>query len=422
MSRVVFLQLYRLAILCAIVWIVRVHHARLRIEGDKPVALAEAQRWFTNAAELKLDVSARGGLHVLGTNGDALGYLVRTLPEAGHIIGYCGISDALVALDREGRVFGFRIRGSEDTRQHVADVNDDRFFRKTWNGMTWEQVAGMNLKQAGVEGVSGATMTSMAVAEGIVQRFRAAQSGLQPPPMRFSGRDAGLACVLVAGLWLTFTKREGRHRWRQWFQWIVIGYVGFVNGDLLAQSLFAGWAKSGIGWRMAPGLALLAGAALVVPWIAKRPVYCHQICPHGAAQEIIGRLVPRRWRVQLPASLDRGLRWLPGLLLAFVLIVVMLPLDFELAGLEPFDAYIFRTAGVATIAVAVAGLIAAAFVPKAYCKYGCPTGALLEFGRSHGVSDRFSKRDVAALLLVLLALVMSWQHAVIHQFIYGPAI
>ena len=64
MSRVAILQLYRLAILCAIVWIVRVHHARLRIEGDKPVALAEAQRWFTNAAALKLDVSARGGLHV----------------------------------------------------------------------------------------------------------------------------------------------------------------------------------------------------------------------------------------------------------------------------------------------------------------------------------------------------------------------
>ena len=164
MSRVALLQLYRLAILCVIVWIVRVHHARLRIEGDKPVQVAEAQRWFPAATELKLDVGARGGLHVLGSNGVELGYLVRTLPEAGRIIGYCGISDSLVALDRDGRVIGFRIRGSEDTRQHVGDVNDDRFFRKTWNGMTWEQVAGMNLKKAGVEGVSGATLTSMAVA------------------------------------------------------------------------------------------------------------------------------------------------------------------------------------------------------------------------------------------------------------------
>lgn len=407
--------------LVAIVALVRIHHARLRVEGDRPVAVAEVQRWFTNATQLKLDVSARGGLHVLETNGAVVGYVIRTLPEADRIIGYCGISDTLVALDREDRVIGFRIRGSEDTRQHVADVNDDRFFRKTWNGMTWEQVAGMNLKKAGVEGVSGATLTSMAVAEGIVRRFRAAQGELRPPPLRFGARDVGLTAVLAAGLWLTFTKREGRHRWRKWFQWIVLGYVGFVNGDLLAQSLFAGWAKSGIGWRMAPGLALLAAAALVVPWLAKRPVYCHQICPHGAAQEIIGRMVPPRWRLRVPASLDRGLRRLPGLLLAFVLVVVMLPLDFELAGLEPFDAYIFRTAGAATIAIAIVGLVASAFVPKAYCKYGCPTGTLLEFGRGHGAADTFSKRDFGALFFLILATVMFWQHAAIHQFIYGPA-
>lgn len=419
--RVALLQLYRLGVLLAVAWLIRAHHVRLRVEGDAPVRPAEVTGWFTNAAELKLDLGQRGGFHVLDKDGAELGYLIRTLPEANHIIGYCGITDTLVALDREGRVLGFKIRQSEDTKTHVGDVMDDRHFKKTWNGMTSEAVAGMDLKQAGVEGVSGATKTSLAVAEGIVHRFRVAQGEMRPQPVHWGVRDIGLAVVVALGGWLTFTKRPGRERWRRWFQWVVIGYVGLLNGDLLAQSLLAGWAKSGIAWHMAPGLVLLAAAALAVPWAAKRPLYCQQLCPHGAAQEVLTRLAPARWRVAVPATLDRALRWLPGGLLLFVLFVVMLPLDFDLAGLEAFDAYLIRSAGIASIVVAVAGLIATVFVPKAYCKYGCPTGALLEFIRARGPADTFERRDLVAGLMLGMACLLHWQHAAIHAFIFGAA-
>lgn len=420
-ARAVLLQLYRLGLLLAVAWLIRTHHARLRAEGERPVQVEEVAGWFTNAAGLRLDLTARGGFHVLDKDGAELGYLIRTLPHADRIIGYCGITDTLVALDAQGRVLGFKIRHSEDTKTHVGDVMADRHFRKTWNQMTWDQVAGMNLKQAGVEGVSGATMTSLAVAEGIVHRFRAAQGELRPPPVRWGTRDIGLAAVLACASWLSFTKAEGRERWRRWFQWLVIGYVGFLNGDLLAQSLFAGWAKSGIAWRMAPGLVLLAAAAVLVPWASRRPLYCQQLCPHGALQEVVTRSAPERWRWTVPASLDRALRWLPGALLFGVLFVVMLPLDFDLASWEPFDAYVIRSAGVATILVAVIGLVAALFVPKAYCKYGCPTGALLEFVRARGMNDKFGLRDSVAGVLLLAGLAMHWQHAALFQLIFGPA-
>ncbi len=262
-------------------------------------------------------------------------------------------------------------------------------------------------------------MTSLAVAEGIAHRFRVAQGELRPPAVRLGARDFGLASVVALGAWLTFTKRAGRERWRRWYQWVVIGYVGLLNGDLLAQSLLAGWAKSGVAWRMAPGLVLLAATAFAVPWAAKRPRYCQQLCPHGAAQEILTRVAPARWRIRVPAALDRALRWLPGGLLLLVLIVVMLPLDFDLASLEPFDAYVIRSAGGATIVVAVIGLLAALCVPKAYCKYGCPTGALLEFVRARGPCDKFEPRDLVGGLLVGVAWLLHWQHAVIHTLTFG---
>lgn len=420
-TRLALLQLYRLSVLLAAAWLIRAHHARLRAEGDRPVSVDEVRGWFTNAHALRLDVAQRGGFFVEDDAGRALGYVVRTLPYADKIIGYCGVSDTLVALDPGLRVLGFTIRWSEDTKTHVGDVLTDRHFKKTWNGKTWEEVAAMDLKQAGVEGVSGATMTSLAVAEGVVHRFRAAQGELRPPPVRLGTRDFGLLLAVVLGGWLTFTRQPGRERWRRWFHWAVIAYLGFLNGDLLAQSLLAGWAKSGIAWRIAPGLVLLMAAALVVPWVTRRPIYCQQLCPHGALQEAIARHAPGHWRWRVPVALDRALRWLPSALLAFVLLVVMLPLDFDLAGLEPFDAYVIRSAGAATLSIAVASLLIAPFVPKAYCKYGCPTGALLEFVRGRGLSDRFAARDLAAAGLLLLAFVLQRYHTTWHALLFGPA-
>ncbi len=65
----------------------------------------------------------------------------------------------------------------------------------------------------------------------------------------------------------------------------------------------------------------------------------------------------------------------------------------NLADWEPFDAFHFRIAGLATLAIAIVGLTFSFFVPMAYCKFGCPTGAVLEFVRRTGRSGRWGKRD-----------------------------
>jgi thiamine biosynthesis lipoprotein ApbE len=42
-------------------------------------------------------------------------------------------------------------------------------------------------------------------------------------------------------------------------------------------------------------------------------------------------------------------------------------------------------------------LAASLFISQAYCRFGCPTGALLSFVRSSGSGDRWGRRDWAAL-------------------------
>ncbi len=414
------LQIYRLLVVAVIVLMIREHTQILRVQGDAPLTVEEVRTLLPAAARLAADLSPRLGLEVYDETGRRIGYAVRTSPLCDGVIGYRGRTDTLIVLDADQKVLGIRIRTSDDTREHVEDVGRDRHFMKTWNGMTWDQVSQMDLKSAEVEGVSGATLTSMAMANGIVQRFRYSTEQVNATEkigLQIAARDVGGAIVLIIALVMAFTSLRGRAWFRHGFQVLLIGYVGFFNGDFVAQSLLAGWAAGDVPWRLAPGMALIVAAALIVPWSTRRPLYCSHICPHGAAQELIGRISP--WSVHVPVSVARGLRWLPALLIAVVVLVVMQRLTLDLAGIEPFDAYLIRTAGAATIVVAVIGLVASLFVRQAYCKYGCPTGAVLEFVRSHGRADRFGRRDIAAGILVLFVTLLYFQHDPIHALIVG---
>ena len=91
----------------------------------------------------------------------------------------------------------------------------------------------------------------------------------------------------------------------------------------------------------------------------------------------------------------------PGVLLGLALVSVLIGWPLNLAAIEPFDAWSWRAAGVASIVIALVGLAASLFVPQAYCHFGCPTGALLSFIRSAGSSDRWTARDGTALILLI---------------------
>ena len=216
------------------------------------------------------------------------------------------------------------------------------------------------------------------------------------------GRDVGTALVVVFGLLMAFTKLRGVRWLRVAFQLVLIGYLGLVNGDLLSQALLVGWAQNGLAWRFAPGLLLLVAAALLVPLVARKNVYCHQLCPHGAAQQLLKKALPKRWRIGVPARLALVLRAVPFLLVLFVIVVGVTQLTFNLVAIEPFDAYLFRVAGWATITIAVVGLVASMFVPMAYCRYGCPTGAVLNFLLGGGQAGQvFTKRRAGAGVFVV---------------------
>ncbi len=319
--------------------------------------------------------------------------------------GYQGPTDALIILDSADHVMRIAIRSSYDNQPYVRYIQEDDYFCTLFQGLSLAELAQFDLKSAEVEGVSGATMTSMAVAHSLLPTAVAALERQQSAPrLIFSARDFGTCAILLGAFVMTFTHLRGRPRVRLLFRVLLIVYLGFLNGDMLSQALLVGWAQSGVPWRLAPGLVLLTAAALLVPICSKRQLYCHHLCPFGAAQQLIR--ARSRWRRSVPRLLHRLLVLLPPTLLLIILLAAMLHLPLNLAGLEPFDAFVFWIAGPATLIIAAVGLIASTMVPMAYCRYGCPTGSLLDYLRRHGRSDRLSRRDLFAVGLLVLALML----------------
>jgi len=153
-------------------------------------------------------------------------------------------------------------------------------------------------------------------------------------------------------------------------------------------------------------LLVLTAIAVALPISTKRNVYCSHLCAHGAAQQLVKVVFkPRR---QLPARLRPWLARLPWALLTLAVLTIVLPLPLSLVDLEPFDAYLPQVAGVAALAIFVGGLVASLRFPMAYCRYGCPTGALLDHLRLHRQSARFTWRDGLLMGCLVIAAVRYW--------------
>ncbi len=371
------------------------------------ITLEEVQALEPAAAELKA-LPKGGGLAVLDAAGKRVATVLRTAPVTDTLVGYKGPTDTLVLLDAAGEtVRGISLRKSYDTKRYVGYVTGDSYFMRLFNGRTLGELAEMDFKEAKIEGVSGATETSWAVAEGLKRRAASWQAEQSVVPrwvatVRWRWQDTGHVAVLLSALLMAFSPLRGKAWVRHGHHALLVAYGGFMVGEMLSQGLLAGWAGAGAPWRTAPGLVLVAAVALLGPVVTKKQLYCHHVCPHGAFQQLLAKRLPWQWSPS--RKVEAWLSRLPFLLLGVVLFSAMLAWRLDLNALEPFDAYLFRVAGWGVIALAVGGLVWSLFTPLAYCRFGCPTGAVFKLLRFTGTGDRLGWREG----VVVVAIVLAW--------------
>lgn len=392
------------------------------LKFPEPPRLEDVRLLYQDAAKVEPEANSTVVWMVLGLDGVEIGRLLRASPAADNNVGYQGPTDVLIAVDKQMVVTGVAVGVSYDNEPYVGYVREDEYFRKLFNGRDPSSLVTMDGNT--VEGVSGATMTSQSVARSLqltAQAFvdeekarQAAEQKQRSASVELSNgaasgrevislRDVSTIVITLCGVVLGLTHMRGRKWLRIGYQFVVICWLGLSNGDMVSQALLLGWAQSGIPWQNALGLTLLTIAALLVPISTGRNVYCAQICPHGAVQQLVRRRLP--WQAKLSPRIFAGLRYVPLLLIVWVVAIGLLHIPFSPVDIEPFDAWLWSIAGVATIAVAVVGLVASLFVPMAYCRFGCPTGAVLDYIGGGGKS--WNRRDTFVLVLAVASFLLS---------------
>lgn len=381
-----------------------------------PLSLKEVQAaGFPDATGFEPNVPRLGWNLVRGTNRAHLGYVVRSSPSADEVIGYAGPSETLIAVETDGlRLRQVMLRTTYDTADYVSRIKDQEpdpqgrtFFKDLtkWDARQWAE---FDFRKGELDTVAGATLTSYAIAKGLQARFADDAHGghreKQDAAQRL--RTAALWCFLAGALLMTFTPLHGRPVVRTVWQVLLVGGLGLWLGQLLSLSLFAGWARHGIPWAQAPALLVLGVVALLVPWGARRQLYCHHACPHGAAQELLGGF--KRLQVAVPARWHAWLGKLPAIALAGAFLAALAWPRWSLGQVEPFDAWVLGVGVAIPLALAVVGLLASVVVPQAYCKYGCPTGALFKFVRTANQAETWGRRDTWAAIVLAVGAVLAF--------------
>lgn len=327
-------------------------------------------------------VSVAQGSDTLSVQPDGT-FVVNTRVLAKDVQGYGGPVPLKIHIDKDGRLTAIEAEPNAESPSFF-DRAKELFSR--WQGKTIDEAMAED-----VDAVSGATFSSKAII-GNVQRglVYAKQHGLadggkgaQKESAEHTvatgwtlGSIVALIAVLLGAVVPLFTNNRRLHLVQLVVNVVVLGlWTGtFVSYTLFLRLFAGGVSLSAIGTLAAPLLMLIV--ALLYPLAGRSGHYCAHVCPFGSAQELAGKLSRRKLRIT-PRMLRvltalRNLLW--GVLMALLLTGTCTAwIDYEL-----FTAFIYSSASVWVIVLAMLFLVLSVWVPRPYCRFVCPTGALMK--------------------------------------------
>ena len=154
-----------------------------------------------------------------------------------------------------------------------------------------------------------------------------------------------------------------------------VGYLGFGKASLVSVvDIFGALRLSLPAFAYAVPYYLLIGFTVASTVLWGR-FYCGRICAFGALTQLLDRIVPARFRIELPPALDRRAIYLKYVILVGAIVYVLSGGDtLAYRYIEPF--WMFTLSGSTVMWILLGALLLATlFVRNLYCRYLCSVGA-----------------------------------------------
>ncbi|MDY2771247.1 MAG: 4Fe-4S binding protein [Prevotella sp.] len=319
-------------------------------------------------------------------------FVVNTKPLAKDVQGYGGPVPLKIHI-KDGRVAAVE---AEPNAESPDFFNRAKELLNHWQGKSVDEALAEE-----VDAVSGATFSSRAIIANMQRGLAYAKQHGQwgedgsvgaletsaPPIVGSEDGSVGalgtgvspivaLVVVLLGAVVPLFYNNRRLHLVQLAVNVVVLGlWTGtFVSYTLFLRIFAGGVSLSAIGALAAPLLMLIV--ALIYPLAGRSGHYCANICPFGSAQELAGKLSRRKLRITPRIlkllSVLRNLLW--GVLMALLLTGTCTAwIDYEL-----FTAFLYSSASVWVTVLAALFLVLSVWVPRPYCRFVCPTGALVK--------------------------------------------
>ena len=319
-------------------------------------------------------------------------FVVNTKPLAKDVQGYGGPVPLKIHI-KDGRVAAVE---AEPNAESPDFFNRAKELLNHWQNKSVDEALAEE-----VDAVSGATFSSKAIIANMQRGLAYAKQhgqwgedgsvgalGTSAPPI--VGSEDGsvgaletsappivaLVVVLLGAIVPLFYNNRRLHLVQLAVNVVVLGlWTGtFVSYTLFLRIFAGGVSLSAIGALAAPLLMLIV--ALIYPLAGRSGHYCANVCPFGSAQELAGKLSRRKLRITPRVlkllSVLRNLLW--GVLMALLLTGTCTAwIDYEL-----FTAFLYSSASVWVTVLAALFLVLSVWVPRPYCRFVCPTGALVK--------------------------------------------
>ena len=324
--------------------------------------------------------------------------VVNTRLLAKDVQGYGGQVPLRIHIDKGGVVDSIE---AEPNAESPDFFNHASSLFGQWQGKTVDEAMAEE-----VDAVTGATFSSRAIIANVqrglayakrhAELYNASEADFFAPdaagsPLGAAGSADGLGAfasamgwtlgsfvaLLVAMLGAIVPLFVNNRRWHYVQLALNVVVLGLWTGTFLSYTLLMRFFSGGINIATFGTIAapfVMVWVAMLYPLAGRPGHYCAHVCPFGSAQELAGKLTRRKPR--LSPRLNRALNVFRNVLWGLLMVLMLTATWTAWMDYELFTAFLYTSASVWVIAIAVLFLVLSIWVPRPYCRFVCPTGSL----------------------------------------------